>query len=56
MARQEFMTYAEAYRVVTQWIHDYNTIRIHSRLDHRSPMEMRARVAVGQAQWIPLRV
>ena len=56
LARQEFMTYAEAYRVVTQWIHHYNTIRIHRRLDYRSPREMRARVAAGLAQWIPLRV
>ncbi len=56
LAREEFITYADAYRVVTQWIHDYNTIRIHRRLDYRSPMEMRARVATGQAQWTPLRV
>ncbi len=55
LAREEFIT-ADAYRVVAQWIDDYNTMRIHRRLDYRSPMEMRARVAAGQAKWIPLRV
>ena len=53
---QEFTTFAEAYAAVTQWTEQYNTIRIHRRLDYRSPVEMRARVAAGLAQWIPLRV
>ena len=41
---------------VTQWIEHYNTVRIHRRLNYRSPEEMRARVAAHLAQWTPLRV
>ncbi len=54
--RQEFDTYPDAYRGVTRWIEDYNTIRIHSGLPYGSPLDMRMRVALGQAQWTPLRV
>ena len=53
---QEFDTYHDGYRVVTRWIEDYNTIRIHGSLHYWSPRDMRTRVAWGQAQWTPRRV
>ncbi len=48
--------YQDAYREVTHWIEEYHTIRsIHRGLPYGSPQDMRTPVALGQAQWTPLR-
>jgi transposase InsO family protein len=56
LAGYEFLTYAEAYAVVSQWITHYNTVRPHGRLHYWAPEQMRQRVARGQDQWVPLKV
>jgi putative transposase len=39
LGRQEFASYAEAYRVVSEFMRDYNTRRIHGSLKYHTPAE-----------------
>jgi len=56
LSKHEFLSYAEAYDMVSQFIKTYNAVRIHSSLKYHTPNEAYRLLQQKSLQIQPVRV